>query len=105
MVGNHEFGGSSLEVKSPVGLVFGFLRRETVDALEQSSVWKDRVAAIELAESQLGLELSTSERKARFMPHATAFLGFIISYIKDPELKISLTAINMTNKLLVLEIA
>lgn len=67
-------------------------------------MWKERVAAIEQIESQLSLELSTHERKARFAPHATAFLGFIIAYIKDADLKISVTAINMTNKLLVLEI-
>jgi hypothetical protein len=39
-----------------------------------------------------------------FMPYATPFLGFIIQYIKDINFKISLTAINITNKLLVLNI-
>ena len=34
-----------------------------------------------------------------------AFLGFIIAYIKDMNFKVSLTAINMTSKILVLEIA
>jgi len=39
-----------------------------------------------------------------FMPYATPFLGFIIQYIKDINFKISLTAINITSKLLVLNI-
>jgi hypothetical protein len=39
-----------------------------------------------------------------FMPFATPFLGFIIQYIKDINFKISLTAINITSKLLVLNI-
>ena len=38
------------------------------------------------------------------MPYATPFLGFIIQYIKDINFKISLTAINITSKLLVLNI-
>ena len=51
MVGNHEFGLPLESVKSPAGLVFGFLHRETLDALEEGSAWKDRAAAIELVES------------------------------------------------------
>lgn len=49
--------------------------------------------------------MSSNERKARFAPHATAFLTFIIAFIKDVNVKLSLTAITMTNKLLVLELA
>ena len=92
-------------VKSPAGLVFGFLSHETIDALEEGKPWKDRAAAIEQVASQLSQELSNSERTARFLPHATAFLGFIIAYIKDMNFKLSLTAINITSKLLVLEVA
>ena len=38
------------------------------------------------------------------MPYTTPFLGFIIGYIQDINFKISLTAIQITNKLLVLKI-
>ena len=96
----------SLEpAKSPTGLVFGFLHHETIDALDESNAWKDRATAIERIESQLSHELSSNERKTRFVPHATAFLGFIMAHIKDMNFKVSLTAINITNKLLVLEVA
>ena len=51
---------------------------------------------------QLNSILAQSDKKMAFMPYATAFLGFIISHIKDINFKISLTAINISNKLLVL---
>jgi hypothetical protein len=38
------------------------------------------------------------------LPYTTPFLGFIIGYIQDINFKISLTAIQITNKLLVLKI-
>lgn len=99
-------GSLSLEpAKAQAAVVFGFLPHETIDALEESNAWKDRAAAIEQVEAKLSHELSSNERKARFLPHATAFLGFIIAYIKDMNFKLSLTAINITNKLLVLEVA
>lgn len=91
--------------KPQPALVFGFLHPSTIDALDEGRAWKDRAAAIELVEQQLSHELSSNERKARFVPHATAFLTFIIAYIKDVNVKLSLTAITMTNKLLVLELA
>ena len=56
-------------------------------------------------EAQLNRELSSNDRKAQFLQHATAFLGFIIGYIKDMNFKVSLTAINMTSKILVLNVA
>ena len=46
--------------------------------------------------------LAVTEKKMQFMPYATPFLGFMIQYIKDINFKISLTAINVTSKLLVL---
>ena len=73
--------------------------------MDESNAWKDRATAIERVESQLSHELSNNERKTRFVPHATAFLGFIMAHIKDMNFKVSLTAINITNKLLVLEVA
>lgn len=92
-------------MKSPAGCLFGFLSHEIIDALDEGKPWKDRAAAIEQVETQLSQELSNVEGKARFLPHATAFLGFIIAYIKDMNFKLSLTAINITSKLLVLELA
>ena len=39
-----------------------------------------------------------------FLPFSTAFLGFIVQYIKDVNFKISITAINITSKMLVLNL-
>ena len=86
------------------GLVFGFLNSSIIDALEENRPWKERAVAIEQVEQLLSHEFSSSERKARFAPHATSFLGFIIPFIKDVNVKMSLTAITMTNKMLVLDL-
>ena len=45
-----------------------------------------------------------TDKKIDFLPFSTAFLGFIVQYIKDINFKISITAINMTSKMLVLNL-
>ena len=52
----------------------------------------------------MNLQLSNNERKLNFASHTTGFLNFIVPYIKDVNVKLSLTAIAITNKLLVTEV-
>ena len=89
--------------KSP-GLVFGFIQPSIIDQMDESRPWKERATAIELIEQLLSHQLSNAENKSKFAPHATSFLSFIAPYIKDVNVKLSLTAISMTNKILVLEL-
>jgi hypothetical protein len=77
------------------------LKEPQIDALSEKLQWKERTDAIEGIESELNQVLSVTEKKIEFLPFSTAFLGFIIQYIKDANFKISLTAINMTSKLII----
>lgn len=85
-------------------LIFGFLQKSTLDSLDENKSWKERTTAMEQVEQQLSLQLSNSERRASFAPHTTGFVNFIVPYIKDVNVKLSLTAITITNKLLVTNI-
>jgi hypothetical protein len=72
--------------------------------LSEQEQFIERTIAIESIELELNKVLATTERKIAFMPYATPFLGFIIQFIKDINFKISLTAINITNKLLAIDL-
>lgn len=81
-------------------LFFSFLNEQQVDALNESNQWKERTNAIEAIENELNLILSSTDKKIDFLPFSTPFLGFIIQYVKDINFKISITAINITIKML-----
>lgn len=77
--------------------------------MHEKNQWKDRCNAIEIVESELNKILqsaATNSRvsKAEFLPYATPFFGFIIQFIKDINFKICLTAIQMTDKLMLLNL-
>ena len=87
------------------GLLFSFLKDEQVEMLtNENNEWQERTTVIETIEAELNQVLATSDRKLVFLPYATPFIGFILQFIKDINFKISLTAIQITSKLLVLSI-
>jgi hypothetical protein len=79
-------------------LLFAFLKEHQIDSLGESHQWKERSNAIVAIESELNHVLATTDKRMEFLPFSTAFLGFIVQYIKDINFKISITAINMTSK-------
>lgn len=86
------------------GLLFGFLQEEILNQLDERRAWQDRTAAIEHIDDKLNVMLSDHGKKSAFLPFIGTFLGMILVYIKDINFKICLTAVNITKKLLVLNI-
>ena len=98
---------SNSSIKYPVaenGLVFGFLKDDVLNQLDENQTWQVRAAAIEHVDEKLSLMLNDPLLKGAFVPHMSQFLGVILVFIKDINFKICLTAINITKKLLVLNI-
>lgn len=85
------------------GLYFGFLNEKTLKELEEDQSWKERTAAIEYIDDQLNYVTSNPEKVGLFLPHISSFLGLVLQLIKDINFKISLTAINITRKILSLD--
>jgi len=75
------------------GLLYSFLKDEILANLEEDKQWKERVASIETVEAELHLVLQRSEKKMEFIPYSTAFLGFLVLFIRDINFKICLAAI------------
>jgi hypothetical protein len=86
------------------GLVFSFLKPETLSNLDENKSWKDRTAAIETIDNQLHVVINNDDMQKAFTPHISAFLAVILQLVKDINFKICLTAINITRKLLGLDI-
>ena len=92
----------SVHPRATNGLLFGLLADEVVNSLEENNVRK--ALTMVLIENEVNSALGNNELKQNFMPFAAEFLGFMTHYIKDANFKVCLTAIQITRKLLVLNI-
>jgi hypothetical protein len=90
--------------KGENGKLYGFLSEDIVQNLDENQQWKERTAAIEYIDEQLNVMMGNSEKKKQFMPYMSQFLSVILVFIKDINFKICLTAINITRKLLSLDV-
>ena len=90
--------------KAKNGLVFMFVTEKTIEDLGEGKPWKDRTSAIDNIQNGLNQLLNRPDQKNAFTPYASAFLGFMITFIKDINFKICLNSIQITNQLLVLDI-
>ena len=85
-------------------LAYGFVDSPTIRALEENNIWKERINAMERIEIQFSQQITHPDKKVIFLQNSSAFLNFLIPFIKDINFKISLASINITCKMLVLDL-